>query len=134
MDCMTHTETLQCYVAAFNAGDIEALRKVFAPGALIHGALGWGRFAQVAPIWTLLHDSFNMQLQMDQLVESGQDVVVRFTERGHFVGDFRGQKPTQQRSEVVAIEWFQMQDGLIQRRWGVRDSASHFKQLGVTVF
>ncbi|MBW4469795.1 MAG: hypothetical protein KME45_05255 [Stenomitos rutilans HA7619-LM2] len=45
--------------------------------------------------------------------------------------ELRGQQPTNLTSEVLAIEWFQMEAGLIKRRWGVRDSAPHFKQLGV---
>lgn len=129
---MTNQETVEEYVRAFNAGNIKALRKVFTPDALIHGALGWGQFDQIAPIWAQLYSSFNMKLEIEQIVESGQDIIVRFTERGHFVNDFRGQRPTNRTSEVIAIEWFQMEDGLIKRRWGVRDSASHFKQLGVT--
>ena len=128
---MTNQEAVQEYVRAFNAGDIEALRKVFAPDALIHGALGWGKFDEIAPMWRLLHGSLGMNLAVEQIIEDGDNVVVRYTERGHFVGEFRGQPPTRQTSEVIAIEWFQMEGGLIQRRWGVRDSISHFKQLGV---
>ena len=129
---MTDQDTVKEYVRAFNAGDIEALRKVFGPDALIHGALGWGRFDQIAPIWTQLHDSFDMKLEIEQIVEEGDDIVVRFTERGRFVKAFRGQEATGRTSEVVAIEWFRMEDGLIACRWGVRDSASHFQQLGVS--
>jgi hypothetical protein len=32
--------------------------------------------------------------------------------------------------EMVAMEWFEIKDGLIHRRWGARDSASQSKQLG----
>lgn len=128
---MTAHETVHAYVRAFNAGDIEGLRRVFTPDALIHGALGWGRFDDVAPIWTLLHQALDMRLEVEQIVEASDDVVVRFVEHGHFVNEFRGQQPTGRTSEVVAIEWFQMSEGLIVRRWGVRDSASHFRQLGI---
>ena len=113
---MTNQETVKEYVRAFNAGDIKALRQVFTPDALIHGALGWGQFDQIAPIWAQLHSSFNMKLEIEQIVESGQDIIVRFTERGHFVHAFRGQQPTNGTSEVIAIEWFQMEAGLIKRR------------------
>ena len=124
-------EAVKEYVRAFNAGDTEALRKVFTTDALIHGAMGWGGFDEVAPMWRRLHGSLGMHLTVEQMVESGGNVVVRYTERGHFVGEFRGQPPTGHTSEVVAIEWFQLEGGLIKRRWGVRDSISHFKQLGV---
>ncbi len=129
---MTHQQTIDAYVAAFNAGRVDELRPLFAPDALIHGALGWGGFEQVAPIWAQLHRSLAMTLAVEQVLEQGDEVVVRFVERGCFVGEFRGQAPTGQRSEVMAIEWFQMEAGLIKRRWGVRDSASHFRQMGVT--
>jgi len=32
---------------------------------------------------------------------------------------------------LVAIEWFEVRDGKIRRRWGARDSASQARQLGM---
>lgn len=46
------------YVDAFNRGDEEALRNLFAPDALVYGVLGWGGLAQVVPIWREIKAAF----------------------------------------------------------------------------
>lgn len=119
------------YVEAFNRGDVETLRTLFTEDALIHGALGWGGLDTVVPIWKMLHEALAMELTTEGLVSEDDVVVARFTERGKSVGPFRGHAPTGQASEVMAMEWFEFRDGRIYRRWGVRDSASHFRQMGL---
>jgi Putative lumazine-binding len=47
----TNKQVVLAYVDAFNRGDLETLRTLFAPDALIYGVLGWGRLEQVVPIW-----------------------------------------------------------------------------------
>jgi predicted ester cyclase len=32
---------------------------------------------------------------------------------------------------VVAMEWFVLKDGRIERRWGARDGAAIFRQMGL---
>lgn len=117
------------YVEAFNSGDTQALRQLFAPDALVYGVLGWGGLDEVIPVWQQLHESFAFQLHVEALVAQGDTVVARFMERGTSVVAFRGQAATGKSSEVVAIEWFMIKNGRISRRWGVRDSASHFRQM-----
>ena len=34
-------------------------------------------------------------------------------------------------AEVVAMEWLELRDGDIRRRWGARDSASQARQIGL---
>ena len=58
-------------------------------------------------------------------------VAVRYTERGTSVGSFRGGPVTGKSFEVVAMEWFEIKDGKIQRRWGARDNASQLRQMGL---
>ncbi len=119
------------YVRAFNTGDMETLRSVHTHDAVIKGVLGWGTMEQAIPIWQTLHDAFAIELTVDDVIEAGDTVAVRYTERGRSVGAFRGQGPTGQSYEIVAIEWFQMRGGLIYKRWGARDSGSQMKQLGL---
>ena len=121
------------YVEAFNRGDTEALRRLFAEDGQVYGALGWGGLDDVIPIWRMLHETFAFQLHVEELLAQGDTVVARFLERGTSIGPFRGQVATGASSEVMAIEWFVIQDGRIRRRWGVRDSASHFRQMGLAV-
>lgn len=119
------------YVDAFNRGDVEAVCRCFAPGALVYGVLGWGEVPKVRPIWEQLVDCFAMQLTVESIIEESGMVAVRYTERGKFVGAFRGVDPTGKPYEVVAMEWFEVGEDGITRRWGARDSASIFRQMGI---
>ena len=119
------------YVDAFNQGDQEVLRTLFVPDAIIYGVLGWGSFNDVLPIWRELHEGLAMELIVEDMAAEGDVVAVRYTERGRFVGPFRGHAPTGKAYEITAMEWFVLKDGLIQRRWGARDSASQARQIGL---
>jgi steroid delta-isomerase-like uncharacterized protein len=121
------------YVAAFNRGDVEAVCRCFAPGAVVYGVLGWGDLAKARPIWQQLLTCFQMNLQVDSMVTEGTTVAVRYTERGKFVAAFRGIEPTGKSYEVVAMEWFEISDEGIARRWGARDSAAMFRQMEIPV-
>lgn len=121
---------VEAYVRAFNAGDVEALCGLFHPEALVWGVLGWGAVAAVRPIWEELVAGLGIQLQVDAMVAEGDEVAVRYTERGTSRAAFRGQGPTGKSYELTAMEWFQIKDGLVFRRWGARDFASQTRQLG----
>lgn len=120
------------YVAAFNAGDLERLRALHTPDAVIYGVLGWGRIDAILPIWGELHAGLAINLTIDDLSAEGDRVAARFTERGVFRAPFRGKAPTGKAYELVAMEWYEMRDGLIHRRWGARDGASQARQLEMT--
>src|SRR5690606_1309478 len=124
---MTPPDIVHAYVEAFNAGDWAKMRPLFTDAAVIRGVLGWGGFEEVLPIWRELHEGMSMHLAVDSLVHAGESVVARYTETGRFVGPFRGLAgltPTGRTYEIVAMEWFEFEDGRIARRWGARDSAT----------
>jgi steroid delta-isomerase-like uncharacterized protein len=121
------------YVEAFNRADMETLKSLFTDDSLIYGVLGWGGLDQVVPIWQELHQAFAVQLQVEAIIAEGDTVAVRYTERGKSVGSFRGGPVTKESFEVVAMEWFIIQDGKIQRRWGARDSAAQSRQMGLEI-
>src|SRR4051794_666329 len=102
---------VQEYVEAFNQGNIETLRTLFTPDAMIYGVLGWGGMDEVMPIWRDLHAAFGIQLGVEQMIAEGDIVAVRYAERGTFAGPFRGQQPTGKSYELVAMEWFVLRDG-----------------------
>jgi len=122
---------IQQYVEAFNAGDFGRLRALFAPDAVIYGALGWGSLDEVLPGWYDLHHGLSQKLAIEDMIGEGDIVAVRYRESGAFVAPYRGQAPTDRSYELVAIEWFELKDGKIRRRWGARDSASQARQLGM---
>lgn len=119
------------YVDAFNRGDLDAVCALFAPDALIHGALGWGGLDMARPIWSDLMRCFQVSLEVDGMVAEGDTVAVRYTERGRSVGSFRGGPVTGRDYEMVAMEWFAVKEGHIERRWGARDTATMLRQLGL---
>ena len=125
----TNKKVVLKYVEAFNRGDMETLRQLFTPDALIFGVLGWGNLNVAIPIWQEIHNAFAITLQVEAMVTEGDTVAVRYTERGTSTGAFRGQAATGKSYEIVAMEWFILQDGLIHRRWGARDSAAQFRQM-----
>src|SRR5262249_45752009 len=61
-------QIVRSYVEAFNRGDIEALRALFAPDAVIFGVLGHGGFDNVVPIWRELHEALAMRLHVEDMV------------------------------------------------------------------
>ena len=138
MSDLENEAVVRRYAEAFSRGDTDALRLLFTDDAQVYdaqvyGALGWGGLDEVVPIWRMLHEAFAFQLEVEEIIAQGETVVARFVEHGTSRGAFRGQAPTGKSSKVVAIEWFTFRDGRIQRRWGVRDSASHFRQMGLSL-
>ncbi len=119
------------YVEAFNRGDLAALRRIFSDDAEVQGVLGWGGMDVVVPIWEMLHAAFNIQLTVEALIAEGDTVAVRYLESGTFNQPFREHPPTGKSFAVVALEWFIIKDGRIHRRWGARDSAAQFRQVGI---
>jgi predicted ester cyclase len=127
-----HKEIIRNYAAAFSAGDFTRLRALFTTDAEIQGVLGWGHIDELAmPVWRDLHAAFGTQLKIEALAADGDLVAARYTETGTFRAPFRGQEPTGRSYELVAMEWFEMKDGKIRRRWGARDSGAMSRQLGL---
>ena len=119
------------YVDAFNRADYAALQEIFAPDAEVQGVLGKGTMDKVIGIWQELHSAFGIHLTVEEIIAENDRVAVRYTERGTFKGTFRGHAPTGKSFELVALEWFELRNGKIQRRWGARDSASQARQIGL---
>jgi steroid delta-isomerase-like uncharacterized protein len=119
------------YVEAFNRGDAAALRDICAEDAVVQGVLGTGGMDKVLGIWRELHEAFAIELTVEEIIADGGRVAVRYTERGTFRGPFRGHAPTGKSYELVAMEWFEVRDGKIRRRWGARDFAAQARQAGL---
>lgn len=123
---------VRSYVDAFNRGDMDALHALLADDAEIQGVLGKGQFEKVAPIWRQLIEGYGMQLHVRSLIAEGNLVAARYIETGTFRQPAFGHEPTGKSYELVAMEWFEIEDGKIKRRWGARDAASQARQLGLT--
>jgi steroid delta-isomerase-like uncharacterized protein len=122
---------VRAYVDAFNRGDLAALRALLADNAEIQGVMGQGMFDKVGPLWRQLIEGYGLQLTIQGLVAEGAVVAARYIERGTFKAPAFGHQPTGKSYELVAMEWFEIVDGRIKRRWGARDSATQARQLGI---
>ncbi|WP_336056249.1 ester cyclase [Nitratireductor sp. CH_MIT9313-5] len=122
------------YVNAMNRGDIDRLRTLFAEDCEIQGVTGKGAFDFASRIWQKLHDSLNMHLEVEDCVVQGNRAAVRFRETGRWTAPFLDfSHPTGNSYELLAMEWFEITDGKISRRWGVRDAAAQARQLAFPV-
>ena len=119
------------YVDAFNRGDLPGLKALFTEDAEIQGVLGKGNMDKIEPIWRQLVDGYGMQLSVEELVCNGDVVAARYTETGTFKAPAFGNEPTGKSYQLVAMEWFHIENGRIKRRWGARDFASQARQLGI---
>lgn len=122
---------VRSYVEAFNRGDLAALKELLAPEAEIQGVFGAGLFEKIEPVWRQLIEGFGMQLEVQEMVAEGNVVAARYVETGTFKAAAFGHAPTGKSYRLVAMEWFEIEDGRIRRRWGARDSASQYRQLGI---
>jgi len=122
---------VRAYVEAFNRGDLPGLKALLAPDAEIQGVLGKGTFERVEAVWRQLIEGYGIQLTVEEMIAEGERDAVRYTERGSFRAPAFGHAPTGRSYELVAMEWFEIRDGRIARRWGARDAASQARQLGI---
>ena len=127
----SNKDLVRQYVDAFNRGEFNRLRVIFADDAVVQGVLGAGGMDKVIDIWRELHAAFGIKLEIVEMIAEGDRVAVRYTERGTFNGPFRGHHPTGKSYELVAMEWFVVQNGKIRQRWGARDAASQARQIGL---
>ena len=127
-------QVVRQYVEAFNAGNMSKLKDLLAEDAEIQGVLGKGTFDKISPIWQQLIDGYGMQLEIQELVAEGNTVAAKYIERGTFKAPAFGKEPTGKSYELVAMEFFTIEDGKILKRWGARDAMSQAKQLGLEPF
>lgn len=119
------------YVDAFNKGNLTELKSLLAEDAEIQGVLGKGTFERIEPIWRQLIEGYGMQLNLQELIAEGNIVAARYIETGLFRNPAFGHQPTGNSYTLVAMEWFEIEEGKIKRRWGARDAASQARQLGI---
>ncbi len=119
------------YVDAFNQCDLDKLRSLFTPDAMIQGVLGQAPIDRALAIWRELHEAYAITLHLEETAVEENAAAARYTETGTFRKAFRGSEPTHKSYSVTAMEWFRLRDGRIAERWGARDSAAINRQLGV---
>ncbi len=106
-----------------NAGDLGVLEALYTP-AMARAAARW-----IAPFREAFPD---FRMEIVQLVAEGDTVVARFRCSGTHLGRWRGHDPTGRRFERIdEVYFFEVRDGRLARAWGLEDTLSRMRQLGL---
>ncbi|MBN1530557.1 MAG: ester cyclase [Thermoleophilaceae bacterium] len=80
---------------------------------------------------TTFREAFpDLQVSMDDVIESGDRVVVRATMHGTQTGDLMGVPASGNRVELEMIDIVRVQDGRVAEHWGTTDNLSLMQQIG----
>lgn len=116
---------------AFESGDGSIADEVIAPGAVDHempGATGPDALKQAI---AMFHGAFSgLKMSMDEILEQGDSVAVRFTVTGTHTGEFAGVPATGNRVEFGGIDIIHFKDGKMVEHWGYTDQVGLMQQIG----
>lgn len=92
------------------------------------------RLAPAARRWIepFLASFSDVHMRIDDLIAEDDTVVGRFSCSGTHTGDWLGHRPTGRRfTDVAEVYIFRIANGRIIRAWGLEDTVSRLRQLGV---
>jgi predicted ester cyclase len=106
-----------------NGGRLDVIDELYTP-ELARGARRW-----ITPF----RESFpDVEMQIVDLIAEGEKVVGRFRCSATHLGPWRGHPPSGRRFERVdEIYIFRVEDGRISEAWGIEDTRSRERQLGL---
>jgi predicted ester cyclase len=106
-----------------NGGDLDLIDDLYAPG-MVASARRW-----ITPF----RESFpDVEMEIVELIAEGERVAGRFKCSATNLGGWRGQAPTGRRFEGVdEVYFFRVVDGRIAEVWGLEDTLSRMRQLGL---
>ena len=85
----------------------------------------------VKQVFRLLHTAFpDLQIEIEDLIAEGDQVVGPVTARGTHQGEFMGIAPTGKRVSFSAIDVVRIAGGQIVERWSQADNLALLQQLG----
>ena len=106
-----------------NAGRLEPIDELYAP-QMAAAARRW-----IAPFLASFPD---VQMEIVELIAEGEKVVGRFRCSATHLGPWRGQPATGRRFERVdEVYIYRVRDGRITEAWGLEDTRSRERQLGL---
>ncbi len=107
-----------------NAGHMDVIDDIYTP-QLAPAARRW-----IAPF----RESFpDVHMTIVDLIAEADKVVARFTCSGTHEGTWRGHPPTGRRFHNIAeVYIFTIRDGRITSAWGLEDTHTRMRQLGIT--
>jgi predicted ester cyclase len=106
-----------------NGGRLDVLDELYTP-SMASAARTW-----IEPFRASFPD---VHMEIVELVAEDETLVGRFKCSATHLGEWRGQAPTGRRFEDVdEVYFFGVRDGRIARAWGLEDTLSRIRQLGL---
>ena len=106
-----------------NAGDLSVLDEIYT-APMARAARRW-----IEPFRASFPD---FEMNIVQLVSEGDTVVARFRCSGTHRGEWLGHPPTGRRFERIdEVYFFEVRDARLARAWGLEDTLSRLRQLGL---
>ena len=125
----THKEVVRSlYEVGLNTGDMDVLDRSIAPDFVgPRGDVGPAEFARtVVELRTAFPD---IRYTVEDVVEEGNRVAIRWTWTGTHKGPFRGFAPSEKRISNPGFAIFQLRDGKIVRSWVETDRLGFLLQI-----
>ena len=122
--------TVQLLFKAFAAEDDAAMDELLAPGFKAHSMPpGCGNDAEgMKESARLMHKGLrDCRNQIEDVIASGDKVVVRYTTRGTHSGELFGAPPSGRNVTLTGIEIYRLEDGKIVEFWGEYDPSDLFE-------
>lgn len=132
---MDHAATMQRAYDLINAGDIDGFGALLADDFVEHEELPGLEPSKdgVLEFFGMWRAAFpDMQMEVQDVVASGDKVVFRVRTSGTHEGEFMGIPATGRRVDVQLVDIIRFgDDGLAHEHWGVFDTMTMMQQLGV---
>jgi predicted ester cyclase len=130
---MQNRETIKLFYQAFSANKPDLLDQVLASDwedIPLNPGQGPGRDA-FKPVLGGFHSVFkNLKFTNDDILESGNKVIVRSTIEGTQAEDFAGITSKGRAVKIMAIDIHEFKDGKVVKTWHVEDWLSGLFQMG----
>ncbi len=136
MSADANKQLVEGFLRAFGDGNMDAVEEALAPDFVNHDApefpgVGGDRAGVVAAIRYLKAAFPDARADLVSVVAEGDKVGVHDQLVGTHEAEFLGVAPTGRQVRVDFIHVFRVVDGRIVERWGVSDSETLLRQLGV---
>lgn len=130
---MTEELIRRFYEDVLVGGDLAVLDEIATPDYQEHDPLpGQGDGLQgLRERATMLREGLAVRFTIEDVIESGEKLVVRWTNSGTHVGEFLGIPPTNKSFSVSGIDIYRLEGGRLAEHWHVIDQLALLQQLGL---
>jgi steroid delta-isomerase-like uncharacterized protein len=120
----------------WNGRSAAAIDRLMSPRCVVHGLAQDGQDltgpAGFRPFQQAFLSAFpDLRIEIEDLIEEGDRVVVRFTAAGTHTGDGLGFPATNARMRVSGMTIARVEDGVLTEGWNIFDSMGLLQQLGI---